>query len=165
MNPIRALILMIVAVSMSQAQISQASEHSNDALELSLRHVKSDAALTVSLKNISSETLTVVTGNPRCDLDIAIVDSTGSPAKPTPLGKRSSKNDSERAQSLSISYHLHQLPPGKDMSVVLPIKSLFGLEPGREYVARVRWARGLPAKTLSGRPLRGELSRSLAFRH
>jgi hypothetical protein len=159
----------------AQATSQPLPEYSNGALEMTVEHAKPDpritekgqnlyGILTVSLKNISEEPLTLVLGSPHCDFAIDIRDSSGSPPKLTPLGEHLPKSEAERAECVGMSNRIEQLDPGKETSVRWYIRELFQLEPGRPYNVKVTWAKGLPAATPSGRQLRRQLSRTLTIK-
>lgn len=151
------------------------SDYSNGALEMTVEHAKPQAGvtrqgqnlygiLTIRLKNISGETLSVTVGNPNCDFAIEIRDSTGNSPKLTALGERLlPKSDAERALCPVMSVRLKQLDPGTELIERWQINKLFHLEPSRPYTVRVRWVKGLPERTPSGRQLRRELSRNLTI--
>src|SRR5205807_2037463 len=92
----------------AQAASQPLPEYSNGALELTVEHARPERGLTregqdlygiltMRLKNISGETLTVVSGSPNCDFVIDIRDSSGNPPKLTPLGEHLPKSEAERA--------------------------------------------------------------------
>jgi hypothetical protein len=168
------------AVASMQSLKAQATgqpmpEYSNGALEITVEHAKPDpritekgqnlyGILTVSLKNVSDEPLTVALGSPDCDFAIDIRDSSGSPPKLTPLGEYLPKSEAERAECAGVSNRMEKLQPGEETFVRWYIRKLFQLEPGRPYNIKVTWAKGLPAATPSGRQLRRQLSRTLTIR-
>jgi len=120
--------------------------------------------LTLRLKNVSGEPLRIVSGSPYCDFDIDIRDSSGRPPKATALGSHLPKSEAERDVCPVVSSWFFDLLPGKEYSLRLYLRKMFELEPGRQYNIKVRWAKGLPAATPSGRPLRRELSRTLTIK-
>jgi hypothetical protein len=179
MSHIFVLPLLGVAVSMlslkAQATGQPLPEYSNGALEMTVEHAKPDpritekgqnlyGILTISLKNVSDEPLTVALGSPDCEFAIDIRDSSGSQPKLTPLGEHLPKSEAERAECAGVGTRIEKLPPGEETFVRWYIKELFQLEPGRLYNIRVTWAKGLRAATPSGRQLRRQLSRTLTIR-
>jgi hypothetical protein len=159
----------------AQATSQPLPEYSNGALEMTVEHAKPDpritekgqnlyGILTISLKNVSDEPLTVALGSPDCDFAIDIRDSSGSPPKLTPLGEHLPKSEAERAACAGVSTRIEKLPPGEETFVRWYIKELFQLEPGRPYNIKVTWAKGLRAAAPSGRQLRRQLSRTLTIR-
>lgn len=172
---LRTCLLSLLAIVASSGTLNaQAppalSESSNGALELKVEHEHPEPGfgandrygiLTITLKNISSEPLKIIVGSPYCDFAVDIWDSAGNPPKATALGKTLPKSDAERAVCPVLSAGIFELQPGKDYSRHLNINKLFELEFGRSYRIKVRWVKGLPAATPSGRSLRRELSQTL----
>ena len=82
----------------AQATSQPMLDYSNGALEMTVEHAKPERGvtregqnlygiLTIRLKNISGENLTVIAGSPDCDYAIDIRDSSGNPPKLTSLGE------------------------------------------------------------------------------
>jgi hypothetical protein len=159
----------------AQAKSNPMPEYSNGALEMTLEHGKPDplnrregedlrGVLTITLKNISAEPLTVVTGRPDCDFGIDIRDLSGVVSELTEQGEHLPKTPAERANCPIVTSHIVELEPGKEAVVRWYIRNLFQLEPGKEYTAKVTRLKGLPAATPSGRQLRRELSRAVTVK-
>jgi len=159
----------------AQAISQPPPEYSNGALELTVDHAKPEGGvtsegqdlygiLTLRLRNVSDEPLTIVRGSPECDFEIDIRDSSGRPVKLTPMGEHLPKSEAERKGCPIVTAAIFELQPGKEFSLRWHIRDLFQLEPGRPYNIRVRWVKGLPAATPSGRQLRRELSQKLAIK-
>jgi hypothetical protein len=120
--------------------------------------------LTIRLKNTSGEALRIVRGNPDCDFAIDLRDSSGNSPKRTPLGERLlPKSEEERDVCPVVSVAIFELQPGKEFTERWYIDRLFQLEPGKPYSVKLTWAKGMPAKTPSGKPLR-QLSRTLTIK-
>jgi hypothetical protein len=160
----------------AQAPSQPVPEYSNGALEMTVEHAKPERGLTregedlygiltIRLKNASDEKIPIIVGNPDCDFAIDIRDSSGNPPKLTALGERLlPKSETEREVCPVIGVQVVDLRPEKELKLRWYINRLFELEPGKPYSVKVTWAKGLPAKTPCGRPLRQQLFRTLTVK-
>ena len=175
MSNILRYLVALQTIQLVAAQVSPAApEFSNGALELTVEHAKPERGLTegqdlygiltVRLRNVSTESLTIQHGSPLCDLAIEIRDSMGKSPKLTELGEKLPKTATERADCLGLSNQTVELRPGKEISFRWNINPLFVLERGHPYAIKVTWAKGLPTSSPSGRRLRSQLSQSLAIK-
>jgi hypothetical protein len=171
--------MLIATVPLSLVANSQpliSDQHSNGALEMAVTDAKGNpdgkadgrilrGILTIKIRNVSSETLTVIATNPECDYMINISDASGNPPRQTELGQRLlPKSDAERADCPVLRVAEQHLKPGDVMTEEWDLNRLFHLDPAKSYGVTIARIKGLPAATPSGRSLRRTLAQTLSIK-
>lgn len=141
--------------------------HSNELLEMRLVRANQRTAepdpegrdtapwkgvISVTLKNISKQTVRYVRTSWTWDYRIDVIDPDGEPVAKTKEGASLPETDEERSGYPFMRVTM-TLEPNQSASEPLFLSSLFELKPGIEYTIRIRRAVGLPLKDAYGNVL------------